>query len=763
MFLRALAVFLALMAGAAWGADSITVKDIRIEGIQRTEAGTVFNYLPVKVGDTVDDAKAADAIRALFATGFFADVKIAFDGDVLVVTVQERPAIFTIDINGAKDITKDSLKDALKTVGIAESRIYDKSLIDRAEKELKRQYLGRGRYSAQVTTTVKQLERNRVALTFDIDEGEVARIREIHFHGNKVYSEGELLDLMVLTTPGWLTWYSKNDQYSKQKLSSDLETVRSYYQNRGYLEFAIDSTQVAITPDREGIYITVNITEGQRYTVSEISLAGAFPVPEEELRKSLVMKPGEAFSRERVTESSKRISDRLANDGYSFANVTPEPTLDKEHATAAFVFNIDPGRRVYVRRINIIGNAKTRDEVIRREIRQLEGGWYSVEKVNRSKTRLERLGFFSEINVETPAVAGTTDQVDVNFTVTERSTGSIQLGAGYSTSEKLILSTSVSQNNIFGTGNALTVSLNTGTLSRTIAVSYFTPYWTDEGIGRGFSVYDRKVDTASLTGVAPYQSESLGADMNFVVPLSETDAVGLGAGAERTRLGVFSTSALRYLDFVNRFGSTTTTFKTTGSFSRDSRDSILFPTSGFLQQYSLEVGLPGGDLHYYRGDVHAQYLLPLSPILPKVSLSLNGEYGFANGFSGQPLPFFKNFFGGGVGSVRGYTTNTLGPKDPNNNAIAIGGNRLLVMNTELLFPFPGSKLDKSLRLSTFFDAGNVFGAGDAIGGASLRYSGGFALTWYSPVGPLKLSYAVPIRKQPLDNIERLQFTLGQSF
>ncbi len=764
MHLRALAVSLALVAGAAWGAEPVTVKDIRIEGIQRTEAGTVFNYLPVKVGDKVDDDRAADAIRALFATGFFSDVKVSVEGDVLVVSVTERPAIFTIDINGAKDITKDSLKDALKTVGIAESRIYDKSLIDRAEKELKRQYLGRGRYAAQITTTVKPLERNRVALTFDIDEGEVARIQEIHFNGAETFKESDLLDLMVLSTPGWLTWYNKNDQYSKQKLSSDLETVRSYYQNRGFLEFSIDSTQVSITPDLESIFITVNVTEGQRYTVSDVTLAGSFPVPEEDLRKLVTLKTGEPFSRERVTETTKRITDRLANDGYSFANINAEPVLDRTKGAAAFTFTVDPGRRVYVRRINITGNAKTRDEVIRREIRQLEGAWYSTEKVNRSKVRLERLGFFSEINVETPAVPGTTDQVDVNFTVTERSTGSIQLGAGYSTSEKLILSTSVSQNNIFGTGNSLTVALNTGSLSRTISVSYYNPYYTEEGIGRGFSIYDRKVDTSTLTGVAPYASESIGGDMNFSVPLSEVDAVGAGLGAEHTKLGVFTTSALRYLDFVNRFGSTTNTIKGTVSFSRDSRDSVLFPTSGLLQQYNMEVGLPGGDLHYYRGDIHAQYLVPLSAVyLPRVSLSLNGEYGFANGLGDQPLPFFKNFFGGGVGSVRGYTTNTLGPKDPNNNAIAVGGNRLAVGSAELLFPFPGSKTDKSLRLSLFADAGNVYGPGETLSTATLRYSAGTALTWYSPVGPLKLSYAVPIRKQPLDDIERLQFTLGQTF
>lgn len=768
MLFRALAVLIALVAGAApgllWAANAVTIKDIRIEGIQRTEAGTVFNYLPLKVGDSIDEDKAAAAIRALFATGFFADVKIAVDGEVLVVTVQERPAIFTIDINGAKDITKDSLKDALKSVGIAESRIYDKSLIDRAEKELKRQYLGRGRYSAQVVTTVKPLERNRVALTFDIDEGDVARIQEVHFHGNQAFKESELLDLMVLTTPGWLTWYNKNDQYSKQKLSSDLETIRSFYQNRGYLEFNIDSTQVSITPERDAIFITVNLTEGQRYTVSEVNLTGTFPVPEEELRGLITLKPGESFSRERVTETTKKLSDRLANEGYSFANIGAEPTLDKAHATAAFTFNVDPGRRVYVRRINVIGNAKTRDEVIRREVRQLEGAWYSTDKVNRSKTRLERLGYFSEINVETPAVPGTTDQVDVNFTVTERSTGSIQLGAGYSTAEKLILTTSISQNNIFGTGNSVTLALNTGRLSRTISISEFDPYYTDEGIGRGFSLYDRKVDTSSLNGVSPYSSESLGGDVSFSVPLSETDAVGIGAGAEHTKLGVFQTSALRYLDFVNRFGTVTTTLKLNASFSRDSRDSVLFPTKGLLQSYSLETGLPGGDLHYYRADIRGQYLFPLAAInLPRVSVSLNGQYGFANGLNGQPLAFFKNFFGGGVGSVRGYATNTLGPKDPNNNQIAIGGNRLLVTSAELLFPFPGSKIEKTLRLSLFTDAGNVFGPGDPISFGNLRYSAGTALTWYSPVGPLKLSYAIPLRKQPFDNVERLQFTLGQSF
>lgn len=762
-FLRSLLLLVTLMAGLSWAADPVLIKDIRVDGIQRTEAGTVFNYLPVKIGDPVDESKASECIRALFATGFFSDVKVAFEGDVMVVTVQERPAIFTIDVNGAKDISKDSLKDGLKQVGIAESRIYDQSVVDRAEKELRRQYQGRGRYSAKITTTVKELERNRVALTFDIDEGEVARIQEIHINGNTKFKEADLLDNLVLTTPGWFTWYTKNDQYSKQKLSADLETLKSFYQNQGYLEFNVESTQVSITPERGGIFITINITEGQRYYVSDVKLAGIFPVPEKELQSLITLKVGEVFSRERMTESTKKISDRLANEGYSFANVNADPQIDKDNARAAFTFNVDPGRRVYVRRIIITGNTKTRDEVIRREIRQLEGAWYSIDKVNRSKTRLERLGFFSEIKADPEQVPGATDQVDLTFSVTEKQTGSIQLGAGYSSAEKIILSTSISQNNVLGTGNSLTLALQTGAVARNISLTFFNPYYTDEGIGRGYTLYDNKIDTSSLTGVAPYATESVGLGMNFVIPLSETDAMGAGVGYDRTKVGVYDSSPTQYIDYVNEFGSVARTIKLSTNFSRDSRDSILYPTRGFLQQYSLEVGAPGGDLHYYRADAHGQYLTPITPWFPRVSLSLNAQYGYANGYNGQSLPFFKNFFGGGIGSVRGFATNTLGPRDPNNPTIAIGGNRLIVANAELLFPFPGLKDQKSVRLSVFTDTGNVFGAGQDVSGASLRYSVGTALTWYSPVGPLKFSYAFPLNTQPLDNIERLQFTLGSAF
>jgi outer membrane protein insertion porin family len=763
MTIRAtVAAFLLLLTTAAWALSPFTVRDIRVEGVQRIEPGTVFSYLPIKVGDVVTDQKASAAVKALYDTGFFSDVRLESDHDVLVVVVQERPAIARIEINGTKEFSKDQLKDALKSIGIAESRIYDKSLVDKAEKELKRQYLGKGRYAAQVTTTVTPLERNRVSLTFNIAEGEVARIKEINVVGNKVFSEKVLLDQLQLTTPDWLSWYTKNDQYSKQKLSGDLETLRTYYQNRGYLEMAVESTQVSISPDKQDIYITVNITEGEQYRVSDVKLTGQFVVPEAELQKLIKLKPGDIFSREKVTQSTKAMSDRLANDGYSFANINANPDINKENRTASFTFVVDPGRRVYVRHVNIFGNNHTRDEVIRREVRQLEGGWYSIEKVNRSKERIDRLGFFSEVTVDSPPVPGTTDQVDVNFTVVERQTGSIQLGAGYSSAEKIVLSGSISQNNLFGSGNSLTLSVNSGAISRTYALTYFNPYWTEDGIGRSWSVYDRTMNTTYLTGVSPYMTRTIGADMHLSVPLSETNAYSFGVGFESTAITVESNSPIQYLDFVNQFGDVAKTLKTDVGFSKDSRDSIIYPTRGLNQRYGLEVGLPGADLKYYRATLKEQWL---TPITRDTSLSLSGQLGYGNGYGGMPLPFFKNFFAGGVDSVRGYFTSSLGPHaiDIVGNTLNLGGNKLITGSAEYLFPMPGMKNDKSFRLSTFVDAGNVYGPGQGFDVGQLRYSAGVALSWYSPMGPLKFSYAVPFHTQPLDNIERLQFQLGTTF
>jgi outer membrane protein insertion porin family len=760
-----------VLTASAWAVEPFVVKDIRVEGLQRTEAGTVFSYLPIKIDDTVDDAKAAAAIKALYATGFYSDVRIEADNNVLIVTVQERPAIASVEINGAKEFPKDQLKDGLKQIGLSEAKTYDKSLLDRAEKELKRQYVSRGLYSVDVATTITPLERNRVALAFNIDEGEASRIRDINIIGNQAVSEKEILGLFTLRTPGIFTWFSKNDQYSKQKLSADLENLRSYYLNRGYLEFNIDSTNVSITPDKQDIYITANVTEGPVYTISDVKLAGDLKVPEEELKKLISIKAGDVFSREKFTETSKRLSDRLADEGYSFANVNPTPELDKDKRTAAFTFNVDPGKRVYVRRVNITGNSRTRDEVIRRELRQMEGGVFSSEKIKRSKERVDRLGFFSEVNVDTPPVPGTADQVDVNIGVTEKSTGSLLFGLGYSKVEKLVLNASVSENNIFGSGNALTAQINSGSVNRTLVLSYTNPYVNEDGLGRGFDIYQRNLDVSSLSTGA-YKTLTRGGGVRFSIPVTETDSVSLGTAYESTALTLFSSSPQQYRAFASKFGEKYDTWRGDLGWARDTRDSILYPTKGRLQRLYGDIGLPGADLTYYRINYQQQWL---TPIYGDIALSLNGEAGYAKGYRGKDLPFFKNFYAGGVGSIRGFQTSSLGPRGSITDSRtglplsgteglgdSVGGNRRFVGNLEFLLPMPGVK-DKSVRLSAFVDGGNVFGPEQKISIGDFRYSTGIAVSWLSPVGPLKFSLARPLKKQPDDREERFQFQLGTVF
>ena len=550
-FPRVAVLTLALAALPAQAIEPFVIKDIRVEGIQRTEAGTVFSYLPIKAGDTMTDEKASQTIRALFATGFFKDVSIEADAGVVVVVVQERPSIAQIEFTGMREFDKETVLKAMNQVGLAEGRIFDKGLLDRAEQELKRQYLSRGKYAANVNTTVTPLERNRVALNFAIEEGDVAKIRQISIIGNQIFTERELLKQLFLRTPGILTWYSKADQYSRQKLAADLEILRSYYLDRGYLEFNIDSTQVSITPDKKDIYITVAITEGPKYTVSEVNVGGELLLPEAEIRKLITLKPGEVFSRARIAESTKAISDRLGNQGYAFANVNASPQLDKEKRQAAFTFFIDPGRRVYVRRINVSGNTRTRDEVVRREMRQLEGGWLRADKIALSRSRIDKLGYFNEVNIETPAVQGTTDQVDVNVTVVEKPTGAVLLGAGFGSGEGLILSGSVAQNNIFGSGKHVSVGLNTSKINTTYALSYTDPYYTVDGISRGFDLYLRQVDAATA-GLGNYRTKTEGASVRFGVPITDIDTINYGLGYERTSIATFVDSPLIYLDYVSR-------------------------------------------------------------------------------------------------------------------------------------------------------------------------------------------------------------------
>ena len=638
--------------------------------------------------------------------------------------------------------------------------------MDRAEQELKRQYISRGKYAVKITTTTTPLERNRVGINFDIHEGRTARIKKINFVGNEKFEDSELRGILVLRKPDLLSWFTKNDQYSKQKLAADLETLRSYYLDRGYLEFNIESTQVSITPDMRDIYITINVTEGAQYTVSDIKVAGETLLPEEEIRKLILFKPGAVFARQKLTESVKLITDRLGDEGYAFANINAAPNLDYEKRQAAFTFFVDPGRRVYVRRINITGNDRTRDEVIRREFRQMEGAWHSTKNINLSKQRVDRLAFFNSVNVETPAVPNKTDQVDINVKVEERPTGAIMFGAGYSDRQGLILNGSISQNNIFGTGNFLSLDVNTGAINKTYAASFTNPYFTVNGVSLGFDVYKRDLDTRPLSRVGTFKTETVGAGFRVGIPIAENDIVSVGLAAENTVISVFENSPKRNIDFVNEFGKSTNNFPLTLSWARDRRDSAIWTTSGTTHRLFGEVSVPGGDLDYYKVSYHQKWFFPITD---NITLMLNGEFGYGDGYSGRSMPFFKNFFAGGNNSVRGYDLNSLGPRDALNNnnnlntrLFAIGASKRVVGNIELLFPVPFMKDDRSLRFSTFLDGGTTFNNFGDLNNF-MRYSAGIALTWVSPMGPLKVSLAEPLNDIPSDNLQRFQFMFGQQF
>jgi outer membrane protein insertion porin family len=748
-----LAAFLLVGAAAAQSFRPFVVKDIRVEGLQRTEPGTVFSYLPVKVGETMNAEKAQAALRALYATGFFQDVRLEAENDVLVVFVRERPAIAQIDFSGMKDFEPDTVRKVLRELGLAEGRIFDRSVLDAAEQELKRQYLSKGLYAAGVQTTVTPLERNRVGISIAVEEGEVAKIRGINIVGVRAFKERELLDQVVLRTPGWLTWYTKHDRYSRERLAADLEALRSFYQNRGYLDFQIESTQVSITPDRRDIYITVNILEGEKYTVSKVELSGQMLLPREELEKLVRLKPGDVFSREKLAAGTKAIAERLGNEGYAFANANAIPELDKEKRSVAFNIVIDPGRRVYVRRIDIAGNTKTRDEVVRREMRQLEGAFYDASKIQLSRRRIDRTQYFSDVTVETQPVEGNPDQVDVVYNVKERATGALLLGVGFSSIENIALSASLTQSNIFGTGKFLSFNINSGSVNTVYALSYLNPYFTVDGVSQGFDVYHRKTDASSLA-VGPYRTSAVGGGVKFGYPVSEISSVDFGLNLESVELETFVNSPLSYINFVQSFGNQYSYGSLHAGFSRDTRDSLIVTTAGTLMRTTGEVS--SGDLQYYRlGYQHHWYY----PLTRDYTLLLGGEVGYADGYGGRPLPFFKNYFGGGPGSVRGYRSLSLGERDILGNAV--GGNRKLTGSAEVLFPMPGAAQDRSVRLAAFVDGGQVYTNNFDLG--ELRYSTGLALFWSSPFGPLRLSWAQPLNSKPGDSIQRLQFTFGTGF
>jgi outer membrane protein insertion porin family len=748
----------ALLAKSVLAFEPFQIKDIRVEGIQRTEAGTVFSYLPVKVGDTIDDEKAASAIKALFATGFFKDVRLEVEGQVLVVILEERPAIASLDFTGLKSFKADDLKKGLRDIGLAESRIFDRAMVERAEQELKRQYLSQGRYAVDVKVVVTPLERNRVGIKFVVDEGEVAKIKQINIVGIKAFPEKDLLNLMALGTSGWLSWYTKNDQYSKQKLSGDLESLRSYYMNKGYLEFNIESTQVSISADKQDIYITVNVTEGEKYTISSVKLAGNLLLPEAELLKLVKIKPGDVFSREAMTETTKAISERLGNDGYAFANVNAAPELNKEKRQVAFTLMIDPGRRVYVRRINIEGNTRTRDEVIRREVRQMESAWYNGERIKKSRDRIDRLGYFDEVTMETPAVVGATDQADVDFKVKEKPTGNISIGAGFSSSQKVMLSGSVQQQNVFGSGKHIGVEVSASKSYRVLSLSHTDPYFTVDGVSQGFDIYTRKTDTESLD-VSSFSADATGGGVRYGIPVGEDDYVFLGLAVDRTTLKTTSFSAQRYQDYVNEYGPDSNTWLTTLGWQKDGRDSGTVPTKGIYRRANLEIAMPGSTTTYIRGTIQHQQFNPLNDTF---TLMLNGEFAIAKAYGDKEVPFFKNFYAGGIGSVRGFQSNGLGPRDSLTDD-PLGGTKKLLGSTELLFGLPGALRDRSFRLSVFVDAGGLWGYEEKFSLGDLRYSTGMAVSWNSPMGPLKLSFAKPLNDKPDDKTQAIQFQFGSIF
>ena len=752
-------LLIALFAVSASAFEPFTVRDIRVEGIQRTEAGTVFGYLPVKVGDTMTDEKAAQAVKALFATGFFKDVRLEIDNDVLVVVIDERPAIAALTFTGMKALDGDQLKKSMRDVGLAESRIFDRSMLTGAEQEIKRVYLSRGYYAATVKTIVTPLERNRVGISFTVDEGEISKIKKINIIGAKAFEESELLSRFTLRTPNWLTWYTKNDQYSKQKLSADLETLRSLYLDSGYLEFDVASSQVSISPDKRDIYITISLKEGEKYTVSSVKMAGTLLLPEAELNKLVTLAKGEDFSRQKLNESTKAISERLGNEGYAFANVNAAPELDHEKHTAAFTIFIDPGRRVYVRQVNIVGNTRSRDEVIRREMRQMEASWYDGTKINRSKTRVDKLGYFEEVNVETPAVPGSTDQVDLNVKVKEKPTGSVTLGAGFASSEGLILSGSVQQDNIFGSGKSVAVQVNTSKSNKVYSLSYTNPYFTIDGVSSGFDVYRRKVDTNRLNSLASYAVSSIGGGWRLGVPLSEEDGISLGLAVDSSEIALTPVSPLIYQNYVATNGSKFSTISASAGYGQDSVDSRIYPTKGRIQRISTEVTMPGGTLKYVRANYQYQKFTPLTRTF---TLMLNGEAAIAGGYGGKQIPFWLNYYAGGIGSVRGFENGTLGPFDSTTGDY-LGGTRRLVGNAEVLFPLPGLGNDRSIRASLFLDGGQVWARNQSISFGDLRFSTGIAFSWQSPVGPLKFSLANALKKESNDKTQLFQFQLGSVF
>lgn len=766
---------LSLLIGSmayASGANAFVVSDIRIDGLQRVSAGTVFNALPIEVGDDVDSGGVADAAKYLFRTGYFKDIQFGRDGDVLVVSVVERPSISEIVIEGNKAIKTDDLKQGLSKSGLAEGEIFQQATLEAIRLELERQYVAQGRYGANITAEVEPQPRNRVKLTIKVKEGKVATIRHINVVGNTVFPQSDLIDLFELKETGMFSFFGSSDKYSREKLSGDLERLRSYYLDRGYINFNIRSTQVSISPDKQSVFVTVNIDEGDKYTVSDVKLAGDLIIPETEAESLLLAKPEQVFSRKVITTTEEILSRRLGNEGYTFANVTGVPTPDHENKTVALTFFVDPGRRAYVRRINFSGNTKTEDEVLRREMRQMEGASANTQQIEQSKVRLERLGFFKEVSVETPPVPGTSDQIDVNYSVEEQPSGSITASVGYSQSDGLLLGGSISQNNFLGTGNRVSIGLNKSDVSQLYNFSFTDPYYTVDGVSRGFSLYQRSYDYSD-TEISNYAADTWGGDVRFGYPISETQSISMALGVEGTSIQTGTETPDYILNYLKAEGDQFTNFKATLGWSESELNRGLLPTRGYSQNASLQVTIPGSTSSFYKLVYRGQYF---HPITQSLTGRLSTRVGYIGGYGDtDDIPFFEHFYAGGFGSVRGYKDNSLGPKAKEKNGSnynSIGGDFVFEGTAEVLFPLPFVKDQRSLRTSLFFDFGNVYDTSCPSGDikdcsgpdlGELRYSAGVGLTWITPLGPLTFSLAQALNAKGEDETQVFQFSLGTPF
>ena len=772
-------ILLACLTAKAYAFAPFTVSDIRIEGLQRIAAGTVLTYLPVERGQSMDDAKAAQAIRALFKTGFFSDVQLEREGDILVVHVTERPAIAKLSIRGNKDIHTDDLMKGLKDAGLAEGQTFDRLTLDQVQQELIRQYNNRGKYNVTIDPHVTNLDRNRVAIDIEVREGKAARIQEINIIGNHAYTDRQIRDNWESNTPNWTSWYSSDDQYSREKLSGDLTKLTSYYLDRGYADFAVDSAQVSISPDKRGIYIDTSIKEGEIYKISDIHLLGDLILPESSVRTLLRIRPGDVFSRRNIELSSDAITSVLANIGYAFAKVTPAPKLDKDNRTVDLSFFVEPGPRVYVRRINFKGNTRTEDEVLRREMRQFEGAWYSQAAIDRSKVRLERLGFFKTVKIDTARVPGTPDQVDLNVKVEEESSGSLLFGVGYSQVSGVITSVAVSERNFLGTGNQVSANIQRSSFLKQYQVSYLNPYLTDSGISLGYTLAYLQLNQANAN-IASYLSNTSSASTYLGIPISETDTVNVGLGLNKNKIQVLPNyTPQAFIDQINKIGHYTIhTGSLTASWAHDTLNRYYNPTRGGIQTVSAEIGLPGSTVPYYKMTLSTRdyFELPKSfgillagtlgyghTLGKDVSVPYTDSSGVARTLS---FPFFENFYAGGVNDVRGFQDNTLGPRiivPGFSQPQPIGGAFKVLGTAELILPF--FKDNNKARVSLFTDVGNVYPSFSQFSAGELRASVGISLHWQAPVGPIVINFSEPIRKKPEDKpfIEHLQFSFGSTF